>query len=122
MLIHRTQTLLSLTCHTPLEPAPYAAAEQIPRIPTFGHEEPRRLLLRDGDPSRPVPEITFTDRYTLQVGGERVELAWHGSNHSPDNIYIHFPGHDTLMFIDVVNAGWVPAGPDRARCRSCPPE
>jgi glyoxylase-like metal-dependent hydrolase (beta-lactamase superfamily II) len=37
-----------------------------------------------------------------------VELAWHGPNHSPDNIYIHFPGHDTLMFIDVVNAGWVP--------------
>jgi glyoxylase-like metal-dependent hydrolase (beta-lactamase superfamily II) len=34
--------------------------------------------------------------------------AWHGPNHSPDNIYIHFPGHDTLMFIDVVNAGWVP--------------
>jgi hypothetical protein len=40
--------------------------------------------------------------------GERVELAWHGPNHSPDNIYIHFPDHDTLMFIDVVNAGWIP--------------
>ena len=52
--------------------------------------------------------MTFADRYTLEVGGERVELAWHGPNHSPDNIYIHFPGHDTLMFIDVVNAGWVP--------------
>ena len=72
-----------------------------------GHEETRRLLLRDGDPDRPVPEITFADRYTLEVGGERAELAWHGPNHTPDNIYIHFPGHDTLMFIDVVNAGWV---------------
>ena len=74
----------------------------------IGHEETRRLLLRDGDPARPVPDVTFADRYTLEVGGERVELAWHGPNHSPDNIYIHFPGHDTLMFIDVVNAGWVP--------------
>ena len=74
----------------------------------IGHEETRRLLLRDNDPARPTPEITFADRYTLQVGGERVELAWHGPNHSPDNIYIHFPDHDTLMFIDVVNAGWVP--------------
>jgi glyoxylase-like metal-dependent hydrolase (beta-lactamase superfamily II) len=73
-----------------------------------GHEETRRLLLRDGDPARPAPEVTFADRYTLEVGGERAELAWHGPNHSPDNIYIHFPGHDTLMFIDVVNAGWVP--------------
>jgi glyoxylase-like metal-dependent hydrolase (beta-lactamase superfamily II) len=73
----------------------------------IGHEETRRLLLRDNNPARPAPEVTFADRYTLEVGGERVELAWHGPNHSPDNIYIHFPGHDTLMFIDVVNAGWV---------------
>jgi glyoxylase-like metal-dependent hydrolase (beta-lactamase superfamily II) len=73
-----------------------------------GHEETRRLLLRDDDPARPIPDLTFADQYTLEVGGERVELAWHGPNHTPDNIYIHFPGHDTLMFIDVVNAGWVP--------------
>jgi glyoxylase-like metal-dependent hydrolase (beta-lactamase superfamily II) len=74
----------------------------------IGHEETARLLARDGDPARPVPEVTFADRYTLEVGGERVELAWHGGNHTPDNIYIHFPAHDTLMLIDVVNAGWVP--------------
>lgn len=65
-------------------------------------------IRRDNNPARPVPEVTFADTYTLRVGGERVELAWHGPNHSPDNIYIHFPDHDTLMFIDVVNAGWVP--------------
>jgi glyoxylase-like metal-dependent hydrolase (beta-lactamase superfamily II) len=74
----------------------------------IGHEETKRLLARDNDPTRPAPDVTFADRYTLEVGGERVELAWHGSNHSPDNIYIHFPGHDALMLIDVVNAGWVP--------------
>jgi glyoxylase-like metal-dependent hydrolase (beta-lactamase superfamily II) len=73
----------------------------------IGHEETRRLILRDDDPARPAPEVTFGDHYTLEVGGERVHLAWHGPNHTPDNIYIHFPGHDTLMFIDVVNAGWV---------------
>jgi glyoxylase-like metal-dependent hydrolase (beta-lactamase superfamily II) len=77
-------------------------------VTRIGHEETKNLLLRDNDPGRPVPEVAFADRYTLEVGGERVELAWHGPNHSPDNIYIHFPDHDTLMFIDVVNAGWVP--------------
>ncbi len=77
-------------------------------VTRIGHEETRRLLLRDGNPARPAPEVTFTDRYTLEVGGERVELAWHGPNHTPDNIYIHFPRHDTLMFVDVVNSGWVP--------------
>jgi hypothetical protein len=50
--------------------------------------ETRRLLPRDNDPARPAPEVTSADRYTLEVGGERVELAWRGPNHSPDNIYI----------------------------------
>ena len=74
----------------------------------IGHEETRRLLLRDNDPAKPAPDVTFQDRYTLEVAGERVELAWHGPNHSPDNIFTHFPDHDALMLIDIVNAGWVP--------------
>jgi glyoxylase-like metal-dependent hydrolase (beta-lactamase superfamily II) len=77
-------------------------------IVRIGHEETRRLLVRDNDPRRPAPDETFTDQRTLEIGGERVELAWRGSNHSPDNIYIHFPDHDTLMLVDVVNIGWVP--------------
>ena len=77
-------------------------------VARIGHEETRRLLQRDNDPTRPAPEVTFTDHHTLHVGGERVELAYHGPNHSPDNIYIHFPDHDALMLIDIVNAGWVP--------------
>jgi glyoxylase-like metal-dependent hydrolase (beta-lactamase superfamily II) len=74
----------------------------------IGHEETRRLLLRDDDPARPAPEETFQDRRTLDIGGERIDLAWHGSNHSPDNIYIHLPDHDTLMLVDIVNPGWAP--------------
>ena len=74
----------------------------------IGHEDTRRLLLRDNDPTRPAPEVTFRDTYALKVGGERVELAFHGPNHSPDNIFIHFPDHDALMLIDIVNSGWVP--------------
>ena len=84
------------------------AASLFDNVVRVGHEDTRRLLLRDNNPARPAPEVTFTDRYTLEVGGERVELAWHGPNHSPDNIFVHFPDHDALMLIDIVNAGWVP--------------
>ncbi len=77
-------------------------------VTRIGHEETRRLLLRDNDSARPAPEETFQDRRTLEIGGERIELAWLGSNHSPDNIYIHLPAHDTLMLIDIVNVGWAP--------------
>ena len=75
-------------------------------ITRIGHEETRKLLLRDDDPARPAPEETFLDRRTLEIGAERIELAWHGPNHSPDNIFIHLPDHDALMLVDIVNPGW----------------
>jgi len=74
----------------------------------IGHEETRRFLLRDDDPARPAPEETFQDHRTLDIGGERIDLAWYGSNHSPDNIYIHLPDHDAFMLVDVVISGWAP--------------
>ncbi len=77
-------------------------------VARIGHEETRNLLLRDDDPARPAPEETFQDRRTLEIGGDRIDLAWHGSNHSPDNIFIHLPDHDTLMLVDIVNPGWAP--------------
>jgi glyoxylase-like metal-dependent hydrolase (beta-lactamase superfamily II) len=77
-------------------------------VARIGHEETRKLLLRDNDPARPPNEETFEDRAHLVIGGEPIHLAWHGSNHSPDNIYIHLPDHDTLMLIDIVNPGWAP--------------
>ncbi len=73
-----------------------------------GHVETKRLLARDNDPARPVPDVTFRTHHTLRVGGEAIHLAWHGTNHTPDNSYVHFPDHDTLMLVDVLLPGWVP--------------
>ena len=73
----------------------------------IGHEETRRLCcattIREA-----ANEETFQDHRTLEIGGERIDLAWHGANHSPDNIIIHLPDHDTLMLIDIVNPGRAP--------------
>ena len=90
--------------------ADHAAASSLfgTNVVRVGHEETRRLLLRDHDPRRPAPEETFQDRRLLEFGGERVLLAWHGANHAPDNTFVHFPDHDTLMLVDIVNSGWVP--------------
>src|SRR6201984_2009319 len=67
-----------------------------------GQADTRRLLAEENDPARPVPDITFDTRYTLRTGGERIDLAWHGTNHTPDNSYIFFPDHGTLMLVDVI--------------------
>jgi glyoxylase-like metal-dependent hydrolase (beta-lactamase superfamily II) len=79
-----------------------------PDVVRIGHRECRTLLLRDNDPNRPAPTVTFDDRYTLTVGGQRLDLLYHGPNHTPDNIFIWAPEHETLMLVDVVFPGWVP--------------
>jgi len=73
-----------------------------------GHAENKRLLIRDNDKTRPAPDLTFESHHALRVGGERIDLAWRGTNHTSDNIYMHFPNHDTLMLVDVNLPGWVP--------------
>jgi len=74
----------------------------------IGHSECRRLLLREADPNRPAPTVTFDDHYVLETGGERLLLDYHGPNHTPDNIFIYAPDHQTLMVVDVIFPGWVP--------------
>ena len=73
-----------------------------------GHVENRRLLREAGDPNRPAPTLTFKERHVLQFGTDRLELAYHGPNHTPDNIFIYAPRQQTLMVVDVLFPGWVP--------------
>ncbi|GAA3775986.1 MBL fold metallo-hydrolase [Streptomyces chiangmaiensis] len=74
----------------------------------IAHTETRRLLKLERDPNRPLPTVTFDDHYVLEVGGERLELDYHGPNHTQDNIFIHAPTYQTLMVVDVLFPGWVP--------------
>ncbi len=73
-----------------------------------GHQQTRRLLLEAGDPNRPAPTLTFKDQHVLELGTDRLELAYHGPNHTPDNIFIYAPRHRTLMVVDVLFPGWAP--------------
>ncbi len=48
-----------------------------------GQIETKKLLASENDPARPLPDVTFDTDCALRVGGERVDLAWHGTNHTP---------------------------------------
>src|SRR5258705_5500211 len=74
----------------------------------IAQEETLRLLKRDADPSRPLPTVTFKDAYKLRVGGQVLELSYHGNGHEPGNIFIHAPAQRVLMVVDVVFPGWMP--------------
>ena len=77
-------------------------------VPIIAHEETQRLLLRAKDHNRPIPTVTFQDKYTLKVGSQMLELSYHGVAHEPGNIFVYAPAQKTLMVIDVVFPGWMP--------------
>src|SRR6195256_491016 len=74
----------------------------------IAHEETLRLLKRDADPNRPLPTVIFSDKYTLRVGNQVLELSYHGNAHEPGNIFIYAPAQRVLMVVDVVFPGWMP--------------
>jgi glyoxylase-like metal-dependent hydrolase (beta-lactamase superfamily II) len=74
----------------------------------IAHEETLRLLKRDADPNRPLPTVTFSDKYTLRVGNQVFELSYHGNAHEPGNIFIYAPAQRVLMVVDIVFPGWMP--------------
>lgn len=85
------------------------AAADFPRSATIiAQRETAALLARRGDPRRPLPTVTFTDRYVLTVGDQTLVLAYRGANHSPGNIFIWAPRQRVLMLVDVVYPGHMP--------------
>jgi glyoxylase-like metal-dependent hydrolase (beta-lactamase superfamily II) len=74
----------------------------------YAQREVTGLLRQAGDPNRPLPDVTFEDQLTVTAGGDRIELAYHGPNHSPGNIFAYLPAQRVLMLVDVVFPGWVP--------------
>ncbi len=74
----------------------------------YAHREVTGLLRQVADPNRPLPHVTFDDQLTVTAGADRIELAYHGPNHSPGNIFAYLPAQRVLMLVDVVFPGWVP--------------
>jgi glyoxylase-like metal-dependent hydrolase (beta-lactamase superfamily II) len=84
------------------------AAHLLGDTTVIGHAEVARTLQRRSDPRRPLPQVTFEDRLTLEVGGQQLVLEYQGPNHEPGNIFIHLPRLRILVLVDVVVPGWVP--------------
>ena len=74
----------------------------------IAHQETASQLEQRNDPNRPVPTVTFEDKYTLEVGNQVLELEYLGPMHEPGNIFIYAPQQKVLMLVDIVFPGWTP--------------
>jgi glyoxylase-like metal-dependent hydrolase (beta-lactamase superfamily II) len=55
-----------------------------------------------------TPDITFTDRMTITLGGKQVDLIYLGKNHSDNSIVMHFPAERAVFAVDFVAVNRLP--------------
>lgn len=73
----------------------------------IAHEKARRAIIGEKRPAA-VPELTFSDRMTIELGGKTVELLWLGRSHSDNLIVMRFPEERTLFAVDLVSVKRLP--------------
>ena len=93
----------------------HAHADHIGAAFVYGHNVTRiahaltkEILHATPDPNRPLPDVTFTEEYSLRVGNQTLQLSYQGLNQQPGNIFIWAPTQAVLMIVDVVYPGWAP--------------
>ncbi|ULA60835.1 MAG: Putative Metallo-beta-lactamase family protein [Nitrospira sp.] len=62
----------------------------------------RPKILQAADPDIPVPDLTFTDRMTIELGGKQVELIYTGKNHSDNSLVVLLPQNRLLFAVDFI--------------------
>ncbi len=67
----------------------------------IAHENAKRDIIAENR-STAIPDITFTDNLTLELGGKTVELSYVGRNHSDNSIVMNFPAERTLFAVDFI--------------------
>jgi glyoxylase-like metal-dependent hydrolase (beta-lactamase superfamily II) len=66
-----------------------------------GHERAKQRIVAEQVPTA-TPQVTFSDRKTLQLGGKQVELIYLGPSHSDNLIVMRFPAERTVFAVDIV--------------------
>ena len=65
------------------------------------HENARRTIIAEKRPTA-VPQVAFTDRMVIELGGTAVELSHVGRNHSDNSIVMRFPAERILFAVDFI--------------------
>lgn len=65
------------------------------------HDNARTTIVGERRPTA-VPQVSFTDRMTIGLGGTEVELTYVGKNHSDNSIVMRFPRERVLFAVDFI--------------------
>ncbi len=71
------------------------------------HEKAKATILGEKRPTA-VPDVTFSDKMTIELGGKTVHLLYLGSSHSDNMIVMHFPEERALFTVDFISVKRLP--------------
>ena len=71
------------------------------------HENAKAAIIGEKRPTA-VPDITFNDKLTIELGGKSVDLAYVGRSHSDNMIVMHFPAERAVFTVDFVSVKRLP--------------
>jgi glyoxylase-like metal-dependent hydrolase (beta-lactamase superfamily II) len=71
------------------------------------HENAKRAIIGEDRPTA-VPDITFGDRMTIELGGQTVELIYPGRSHSDNLIVMRFPEQRAVFTVDFISVKRLP--------------
>lgn len=66
------------------------------------HQAAQPKILAATDPTTPVPQLTFTDRMSIDLGGKHIELIYTGRNHSDNSLVVLLPQNKVLFAVDFI--------------------
>jgi glyoxylase-like metal-dependent hydrolase (beta-lactamase superfamily II) len=73
----------------------------------IAHENAKRIIIGEDRPTA-VPDITFTDRMTIELGDQTVVLIYPGRSHSDNLIVMHFPDQRAAFTVDFISVTRLP--------------
>jgi glyoxylase-like metal-dependent hydrolase (beta-lactamase superfamily II) len=83
-------------------------ATYIAQQETAGELQRAKSVAKNASMVPPIPTVSFSKNYTLEIGNQTLNLDYYGNNHLPGNIFIYAPKQKVLMLVDIVFPGWVP--------------
>ncbi|TMJ24905.1 MAG: MBL fold metallo-hydrolase [Alphaproteobacteria bacterium] len=65
------------------------------------HENARDPIIGEKRPT-PPPQVTFSEKATIELGGTVAELNWVGRNHSNNSVVLRFPREKVIFAVDFI--------------------
>lgn len=73
----------------------------------IAHENAKSVIIGEKRPTA-VPDLTFSKRMTVELGGKTVELIYPGRSHSDNLIAVYFPDERAVFTVDFISVRRLP--------------